>query len=94
MTSDTKPIADRYRIFAHFEAKGRSAAYEALAGFFADSEPCLQYVSQFPSDKQQPNLVFAALRQIAGVPDSQAADRKRVVSGTYEEDRGRLILAR
>jgi hypothetical protein len=30
-------------------------------------------VSQFPTDKQQPNLVFAALRKIAGVPDSQAA---------------------
>jgi hypothetical protein len=49
MATDTKPIADRYRIFAHFEAKGRSAAYEALAGFFADSELCLHYVSQFPS---------------------------------------------
>ncbi len=33
----------------------------------------MRFVSQFPTDKQQPNLVFAALRKIAGVPDSQAA---------------------
>jgi hypothetical protein len=92
MATDTKPIADRYRIFAHFEAKGRSAAYEALAGFFADSELCLHYVSQFPSDKQQPNLVFAALRKIAGVPDSQAAAEAALA--THGGEIAKLVLAR
>lgn len=66
-------IIDRYRIFADYEAKDRSPPYVALANIFAKSEPCLRYVSQFSTDKQQPNLIFAALRKIAGVPDSQAS---------------------
>ena len=71
--SPYQDIIDRYRIFADYEAKDRSPPYVALANIFAKSEPCLRYVSQFSTDKQQPNLIFAALRKIAGVPDSQAS---------------------
>ncbi len=52
----------------------------------------MQYVSQFPSDKQQPNLVFAALRKIAGVPDSQAAAEAALAK--HGAEIAKLVLAR
>ena len=63
-----EPLRARYRDWAEHEAKGLSPLYEALARGVAESEPLLRFVSTLPGPKQQPNLVFAAVRHLYGTP--------------------------
>lgn len=65
-------IAERYRRFALTEAAGRSALYEMLAKHVAASPATLAFLDRLPRDRQQPNLLFAALRLVAGTPASAA----------------------
>lgn len=65
-------IAERYRRFARTEAAGRSALYETLANHVAGSSAALAFLDRLPQDRQQPNLLFAALRIVAGTPASVA----------------------
>ena len=58
----------RYRDFAEHEAAGRSPLYVELAHAVAESETLLGFVSSLPAHKQQPNLVFAAVRHLYGTP--------------------------
>jgi hypothetical protein len=57
-----------YRAFARREARGRSAAYEALAESVADDEAMVGFIASLPPAKQQPQLVFAAARYVLGAP--------------------------
>ena len=66
-------IAQRYRDFAEREAAGRSALYEMLARHVAESAGTLAFLRLLPAARQQPNLLFAALRLVAGTPVSVAA---------------------
>ena len=63
-------IAERYRRFAREEAAGRSGAYETLAKCVARSPVTLAFLDRLPTERQQPNLLFAALRLVAGMPSS------------------------
>ncbi|MCA0960562.1 DUF2332 domain-containing protein [Salipiger bermudensis] len=63
-------IAERYQRFARAEAAGRSALYETMAKHVAESPDALTFLSRLPRDRQQPNLLFAALRLITGTPAS------------------------
>ncbi|WP_114388852.1 DUF2332 domain-containing protein [Notoacmeibacter marinus] len=63
-------IAERYRRFARNEAAGRSAVYESLALCVAKSPITLAFLEQLPKERRQPNLLFAALRLVAGMPVS------------------------
>ncbi len=58
--------AQRYRQFASWEARGRSAAYEALALAVAGNQEVLQRLGGLPESKRQPNLLFAAVRFTGG----------------------------
>ncbi len=58
----------RYRAFAEHEAHGLSPLYEAMALHVADSEPLLRFLATLPQPKQQPNLLFAAVRHLYGTP--------------------------
>lgn len=74
--SDTvkrRAIAERYVRFARDEARGQSALYEALSKYVASRDRLLSFLSQLPVDRQQPNLLFAAVRLVAGLPDDTAA---------------------
>lgn len=64
------PISDRYLRFAREEAAGQSALYEALALHVADSPRVLAFLARLPKDRQQPNLLFAGVRMIAGAQAS------------------------
>lgn len=64
----TNRLAARYRRFADTEAHGHSPLYEALANGIAGDAEVLAFVSTLPPDKQQPNLLLAAVRHIAGTP--------------------------
>ena len=72
MTTDEQlaAIAARYQRFARHEARGRSPLYEQLANAVAGDEVVLRFLAQLPELKRQPNLLFAAVRLLDGVPDS------------------------
>ncbi|HEU4884266.1 MAG TPA: DUF2332 domain-containing protein [Longimicrobium sp.] len=61
-------IRARYRGWADHEAHGVSPLYEAMAREVAESEALLGFVASLPERKQQPNLVFAAVRHLYGTP--------------------------
>lgn len=82
----------RYLAFAQNEAKGVSPLYEQLAVAVAQSEGLLAFVSSLPGPKQQPNLVFAAVRHLYGTP-ADARHFAELVERDPEPIR-RLILAR
>jgi hypothetical protein len=64
-------IATAYRRFARHEAHGRSPLYEQLASEVARDQPTLEFLSELPRPKQQPNLLFGSLRYVCGTtPDS------------------------
>ena len=65
MSDDT---AARYLRFAEVEADGRSPIYAALARGVASDANALAFLATLPDAKRQPNLLFAALRQVAGTP--------------------------
>lgn len=82
----------RYRHFAEHEAKGVSPLYEALARAVAESEPLLRFIASLPPAKQQPNLVFAAVRHLYGTP-ADAREFSALVERHPKPIRG-LILRR
>jgi hypothetical protein len=60
-------VADRYIRFAEQEARGRSALYETFARAVAASAQAMAFLRTLPAEKQQPNLLLAAVRQVCGV---------------------------
>lgn len=64
----TGRIAARFLRFAEREADGSSPLYAALARGAAADPLALAFLAALPEDKQQPNLLFAALRHVCGTP--------------------------
>lgn len=64
----TDSIAARFLRFAAAEADGSSPLYAALARGVAADPFALGFLAGLPSDKRQPNLMFAALRHVCGTP--------------------------
>ncbi len=64
----TDPIAARYLRFAEREADGHSPLYAALARGVASDAGALGFLATLPADRQQPNLLFAAIRHVCGTP--------------------------
>jgi hypothetical protein len=77
---DSTSIAVRYRRFAAHEAHGRSPLYEALAIGVADSPDAIGFLMTLPAAKQQPNLLFAAVRSLFGTP-ADWPDFRRILLG-------------
>ena len=61
-------ISARYRKFAVDEAHGKSPLYEDLAQRIASDRLILAFLSELPRQKQQPNLLFAAVKYLRGTP--------------------------
>lgn len=68
IVAELERIASSYRRFADREARGRSALYEELAREVAGDQSTLMFLSELPHPKQQPNLLFAAVRYACGTP--------------------------
>jgi hypothetical protein len=64
----TEQIASRYIRFAENESQGRSPLYEELAHGVAKDPSALAFLAELPYAKQQPNLLFAAVRRVCGTP--------------------------
>ena len=54
----------RYRTFAEREARGRSPLYEMLSLRIADDAAVLDFLARLPEVKQQPNLLFGAIKYL------------------------------
>ncbi|MEU4214863.1 DUF2332 domain-containing protein [Actinoplanes sp. NPDC026623] len=66
-------IARTYSDFGTREARGVSPAYERLAVAVAGDAELLALIGLLPEAKQQPNLLFAAVRLLGGPVDDPAA---------------------
>ena len=73
----TTAVARTYRASARLEARGRSAAYEALADSVAGDAPLTGIIASLPPDQRQPNLLFAAARYLLGAPPETGSLRER-----------------
>lgn len=73
-------IARRYRTFAEREVKGRSPLYEVLAHHIAADDAVLDFLSGLPEIKQQPNLMFGAVKFLFGAPRDWAEFRELLVA--------------
>jgi hypothetical protein len=85
-------VVRAYRRFARQEARGRSAAYEALAESVADDAELAEFIVSLPAAKRQPQLVFAAARYLLGAPPG--IDQLRDLIRQSPADLTQVILAR
>lgn len=84
---DLEMIAQRYRHFASREARGSSPSYEAWSHAVADDRVLLARLATLPTPKQQPNLVFAALRWHGARPGDAASLRQGLLDSWNEVSR-------
>ena len=75
-------LPERYKRFADNEARGRSPLYEALARGTAGDAEVIDFLSALPPAKQQPNLLFAAVRSLMGTPENFNDFKRRLFSDT------------
>jgi hypothetical protein len=61
-------LSARYTRFADEEVRGRSPLYEALARGVAANQDVIRFLMALPPEKQQPNLLFASVRHLFGIP--------------------------
>jgi hypothetical protein len=74
-----RETAENYRRFAALEASGRSPLYAELAHGVADDPELLAFLESMPPEKRQPNLLFAAVRYLAGLQPGYGAFRVTVL---------------
>ena len=65
---DASEVAARYLRFAETEARVRSPLYAAISRGVASDREVLAFLLTFPREKQQPNLLLAAVRHLFGTP--------------------------
>jgi hypothetical protein len=88
----TDRIATRFLRFAEREADGSSPLYAALARGVAGDPFALSFIATLPEDKQQPNLLFAALRHVSGTPHDWPQARSALEA--HSEQIRAVMLAR
>jgi hypothetical protein len=89
---DLDMIARRYLTFADIEARGNSPSYEAWSRAVAADRALLAQLATLPRRKQQPNLVFAALRWHGEQPGDDGSLRHGMLDSW--EEVSRTIMAR
>lgn len=73
-------LSKRYLRFADEEARGRSPSYEHLTRGVAGDRAALDFLATLPDEKQQPNLLLAAVRHIFGVQPGWAQFRATLLA--------------
>src|SRR3954470_23583555 len=88
---DVEHVAGGYRRFAEIEAR-RSPLYAEWAAGVAADEEILHWLARLPRGKRQPNLLFAAVRLLAGTPSGFPAFRDVLAARRAEVEE--VVLAR
>lgn len=86
-------LRSRYRNFAEREASGVSPLYVEFANRVAESDELLAFLCTLPPPKQQPNLLFAALKFLLGTA-SDADEFERWVADHSESIRSEMLARR
>jgi hypothetical protein len=86
-----RSAAENYLEFAG-DARGRSAAYESLAGAVAEDRVVLRFLDALPPEKRQPNLLFAAARYL--LDGSVDISRLRALVSHQRAELTAVMLAR
>ena len=89
---DDAAVARTYREFGRLEARGRSAAYEALAESVAGDTALVSFIASLPPAKRQPNLLFAAASYLLGAPP--AIGPLRELASQSRAELTQVIMAR
>jgi hypothetical protein len=76
----TERVSRAYHRFAEQEALGRSALYETLARGAAADPAILDFLLSLPTEKRQPNLLFAAVRHLCGIAPTWPAFRASLLA--------------
>ena len=90
-SSISDSLSERYIRFADNEAQGRSPLYGALAQGVANDAEIIDFLSALPTAKQQPNLLFAVVRSLEGVPENFSNFKRRLL-GDAEAVRSLMLL--
>ena len=90
--NSTSRIASVYLAFAERETRGRSGLYETLARGIACDSVALSFLARFPRAKQQPNLLFAAMKYLYGTPGTSVISGRNISVGCRSALRRSLIL--
>jgi hypothetical protein len=77
---DASQVAARYLRFAETEARERSPLYAAISHGVASDREVLAFLLTFPREKQQPNLLLAAVRHLFGTPAGWSDFRDRLLA--------------
>jgi hypothetical protein len=100
----TGTVVRDYQAWARGEARGRSAAYEALGESVAVDPALVAFIASLPPGKRQPQLVFAAARylldavpgigQLRDLASGPAAELTAVIlaHGTQTNEPGRCAV--
>jgi len=72
--------AIRYRRYADEEFRNRSPLYDQLARGVAGDRETLSFLLTLPTEKRQPNLLFAAVRHLFGTPADWQEFRRKLAA--------------
>ncbi|MBT2400779.1 DUF2332 domain-containing protein [Streptomyces sp. ISL-100] len=93
VVNSTQSVAERYREFSEQQARGTSPVYaELTARISEDQDLCALIAALPPGNKQQPNLLLAAVRFLGGPYDRWAPFRAWTLA--HWDDVREVILAR
>jgi hypothetical protein len=84
MSRGKTATAALYRDFADNHAAAVSPRYAEFANGVASDDKVLQLLAARPLEKRQPNLLFAAVRLVCGLPDSYAHFRQVLLAHVDE----------
>lgn len=77
---DTSELAARYMRFADVETRERSPLYAAISRGIAADHQVLDFLLMLPNEKQQPNLLLAAVRYLFGTPADWSSFRDTLLA--------------
>jgi hypothetical protein len=77
---DASEVAARYLRFAETEARERSPLYAAISRGIASDREVLGFLLRLPTEKQQPNLLLAAVRHLFGTPADWSSFRDTLLA--------------
>jgi hypothetical protein len=84
MLTEQNAISERFRHYSQRHAIRGSALYSLLSAHVTESPQLLALLASVPASKARPQLLFAAYRQLFGMPDSWEDFRRNICSRASE----------
>jgi hypothetical protein len=88
----SQTVAENWRRFGRISAAGKSPLYQELCEGVAEDPEILEFLSEQPPDKRQPNLLLAGTRFLFGLQPDFATFRETVLS--HRDELSELLASR